>query len=66
MSGRDGLHSLARHEQREVEEAQEEEEEEDEEGGVRGRVVIGADSRVLRPRGGRLAARRDGGGRWRG
>lgn len=31
----------------------------------KGRVVIGADSRVLRPRGGRLAARRDGGVRER-
>lgn len=61
MSGRDGLHSLSRDTSREVEEAQEEVEEE-EEGGVRGRVAIGADSRVLRPRGGRLAARRDGEG----
>lgn len=42
---------------------QEEVEEEEEEGsgrdarGERGRVVIGADSRVLRPRGGRLPLR---------
>lgn len=31
--------------------------------GGRGRVAIGADSRVLRPRGGRLAARRERRGR---
>lgn len=57
MSGRDGLHSLG-----EATREREVEEEEDGGRGVRGRVVIGADSRVLRPRGGRLAARRDQGG----